>query len=101
LVLKKQLSDARYAEQRAHELSRKFGLARIRHELKVKGIAEAVAQSVSAGDELERARAILCRKYRTPAASAEERAKRARFLQGRGFSTEVIWRLLRAEEGGY
>jgi len=49
---------------------------------------------VSSEGELERARAILERKYRAPAATREERAKRARFLQGRGFSSDVVMRLV-------
>jgi regulatory protein len=97
LEAKKQLSDTRYAEMRARVLARKYGEARIRHDLKAKGIAEPLIDAVSGGDELERARAILERKYRTPATSREERARRARFLQGRGFSMTVIGRLLRLE----
>jgi regulatory protein len=95
LAAKKQLCDQRYAEERARALSRKYGAARIRHDLKGKGVAAQVIDAVSPGDELERARAILARKYRTPAASREDLARRARFLQGRGFSTAVIGRLLR------
>ena len=95
LLLRKQQSDLRYAEERVRVLSRKYGAARIRHELRTKGIAEAVVASVGAGNELERARAILERKYRAPADTAEERAKRARFLQGRGFSMEIVARLIR------
>jgi regulatory protein len=67
------------------------------HDLRAKGVAEATAASVAAGaraDEIERARAILARKYRCPAATAEERARRARFLQSRGFSHEVIRRVV-------
>ena len=97
LAQKKQLSDERYAEARAHQLARKYGAARIAHDLRAKGIAEETAASVTAGasaDEIERAREILRRKYSSPAATREERAKRARFLQGRGFSHEVIRRLV-------
>lgn len=93
LEAKKQLSDARYAEARARQLARKYGAARIEHDLRAKGIAEAaIAAATDAADasDLERAAAILRRKYRTPIASREERAKRARFLQGRGFSFDVI-----------
>ena len=36
------------------------------------------------------AKQILARKYREPATTREERAKRMRFLQGRGFSYDVI-----------
>jgi regulatory protein len=98
LALKKQLCDERYAEERARALSRKYGAARIRQDLKAKGIDPQVIDAVSSGDELERARAILGRKYRTPAGSRQELARRARFLQGRGFSMAVIGRLLRGSE---
>ena len=94
LVAKKQLSDERYAEERARALSRKYGAAKIRHDLKAKGISDGIVDAVSSAGELERARAILERKYRVPAATREERAKRARFLQGRGFSSDVVLRLV-------
>jgi regulatory protein len=94
LVEKKSQSDLRYAEERARVLSRKYGPARIRHELRAKGIAKAIVESIRADGELERAREILNRRYRAPAATREERAKRARFLQGRGFSSDVIVRLV-------
>jgi regulatory protein len=53
-----------------------------------------LVERISPAGELERARAVLERKYREPAATAEERARRARFLQGRGFSMDVITRLI-------
>ena len=99
LLAKKQQSDARFAEERARALSRKYGAARIRHDLRTRGVAEAIIAGIGTStDELERARAILERKYRDPAATREERARRARFLQSRGFSIEVIARLLRDSE---
>ncbi len=94
LQARKQLSDERFAEARVRSLSRKFGAARIRHDLRSKGVAAALVEGLPSGDELERARAILARKYRAPPASFEERAKRARFLQGRGFPFQVIHDLL-------
>ena len=98
LLSKKQLSDQRYAEERARTLSRKYGIARIRHDLRSKGIAEHIVHSVSTEGEFERAKAILERKYRDPASTREERARRARFLQSRGFSMDVITRLIRGDE---
>jgi regulatory protein len=98
LASKGQLSDERFAEVRARALSRKYGTARIRHDLRAKGIDQAIVGAVSAEAELERAKAILARKYHEPAATREERAKRARFLQSRGFSIDVITRLLRGSE---
>jgi len=99
LLLKRQLSDERYAEVRAHWLARKYGAAKIRQDLKANGVSEALVDQVSSEGELERAKAILERKYRQRANTREERAKRARFLQGRGFSSEVVHRLvIRGEE---
>ena len=83
---------------RAHVLSRKYGAARIRQDLKSKGVPDEIAQTVSAADELARAQEILKRKYRTPATTREERAKRMRFLQGRGFSLDTIYRLIRIND---
>jgi regulatory protein len=97
LAQRKQLSDDRYAETRAHWLSRKYGAAKIRQDLKAHGVADTVIERVSAEGDLEKARAILARKYRAPATTREEKAKRARFLQSRGFSYDVIRRLLDAE----
>src|SRR3954470_8282558 len=99
LEKRKQLSDERYAETRANSMARKYGAARIRQDLKAKGVADDVAALISSAGELERAKAILARKYREPATTREDKARRARFLQGRGFSMDVIQRLvLRAEE---
>ncbi|HYX64273.1 MAG TPA: recombination regulator RecX [Burkholderiales bacterium] len=99
LIEKKQLSDERYAEARAHWLSRKYGAARIRQDLKAHGVAAPVADRVSSAGDLEKARTILARKYRTPATTREEKARRARFLQARGFSPDVVQALVvRAED---
>lgn len=94
LTQRKQLSDERYAETRAHWLSRKYGAGKIRQDLKAHGVADAVIDRVSTDGDLEKAKAILARKYREPAATREEKAKRARFLQSRGFSHDVVRRLL-------
>jgi regulatory protein len=94
LLSKKHLSDERFAEERARSLSRKYGAARIRQDLKARGVADEIAGRVSEAGDLERARAILARKYRDAAATREEHARRARFLQSRGFSYEVIRRAL-------
>lgn len=98
LEAKKQLSDERFAAERTRVLSRKYGAVRIRQDLKARGVTEAAVPELSAEDEKARARAILDRKYREPATTREERAKRMRFLQSRGFSTEIIFSLLSARD---
>ena len=100
LEQKKQLSNERFAAERARSMARKFGAARIRQDLKAKGVSAELVDGVSAAGDLERARAILERKYRTPLATREERAKRMRFLQSRGFSFEIIHQLLSARGAG-
>jgi regulatory protein len=97
LTARKQLSDERYAEARAHRLARKYGAARIRRDLRAKGVDETIVERASAGGELERARAILARKYRAPSTTPAERARRMRFLQSRGFSHDTIRKLLSSD----
>jgi regulatory protein len=95
---RKLLSNHRFAEMRAHVLSRKYGAARIRQDLKSRGVPDEIVATVSSAGELERAQDILRRKYKAPATSREERAKRMRFLQSRGFSHDVIYRLVRIDD---
>jgi regulatory protein len=97
LEQKQQLSNARFASERARVLSRKFGAARIRLDLKSKGVGEEIIDSVALDGEAERAAAILARKYRSSATTREERARRMRFLQSRGFSHDTIRRLLSSD----
>jgi len=89
-------SDERYAEERARVLFRKYGVARIRQDLKAKGVSEEIVRRVvSASDDLKRAQEILRKKYPSSPRSHAERAQRARFLQSRGFSYDIIGLALR------
>ena len=97
LEQKQQLSNARFASERARVLARKFGAARIRLDLKSKGVGEDLIDSVALESEAERAAAILARKYRVPATTPLERARRMRFLQSRGFAHDTIRKLLSSE----
>lgn len=93
------LSEQRAAEQMVHARRSRYGMARIRRDLEAKGVdAEVVSSTVAAlkDGELDAAHAVWRRKFKTLPAGAVERAKQARFLLGRGFSTEVITKLLRS-----
>jgi regulatory protein len=93
LSQRKLLSDERFAESRAHSLSRKFGAARIAHELRTKGLDKGLAEQASKAaraTEVERAREIWRRKFRVAAKTRDERARQMRFLQSRGFSFDAI-----------
>ncbi len=93
LARRKLLSDERYAESRAHMLSRKFGAVRIAHELRAKGVGDELAgqaEKAARATEVERARMVWRRKFQVGPKTREERAKQMRFLQSRGFSFDVI-----------
>jgi len=100
LVRRKLLSEDRVAESRANSLSRKFGVSRIRHDLRAKGIADETIERVAAeaqSTEVARAREIWKRKFREPAASRADRAKQMRFLAARGFSHDTIRKVTSGE----
>ncbi len=101
LSRRKLLSDERYAESRARQLSRKFGTARVAQELRSAGIEEPLADQVlktARATELERAREVWRRKFRVAPRTREEKARQMRFLQSRGFSFEVIRAAVGAED---
>lgn len=101
LARRKLLSDERYAEARAHALSRKFGAARIGQELRAKGVGKELAMravDAARASEAERAREIWRRKFRIAPKTREERAKQTRFLQSRGFSFDAIRAVLGRRE---
>ena len=101
LERRKLLSDERYAESRTHALSRKFGAARIAHELRAKGLDKGLAERAAVAaraTEVERARAVWARKFRTAPTTREERARQMRFLQSRGFSFDAIRAVIRGAD---
>ena len=95
------LSDVRATEQIVRIRSEKFGMQRIAHELRQKGISDAL---ISASlpqlkeNELDKARAVWQRKFAVPPHDQKEKARQVRFLQSRGFSLDVIFKILRMED---
>ncbi|WP_246154220.1 recombination regulator RecX [Oryzomicrobium terrae] len=97
LAARKLLSDSRYAEMRVTVRAGRYGDQRLRQELAAVGVDEdTIATALeSTDDELSRARSVWLKKFGTPAADAAARAKQMRFLAQRGFSMEIIRRVLR------
>lgn len=97
------LSDARALEQTVRIRSARFGTQRITHELRQKGISDelisAAIPQMKEG-ELDAARAVWQRKFATPPQDQKEKAKQVRFLQSRGFSMDIIFKVMRIEEEG-
>jgi len=100
LVAERHLSEARFVESRLHARSARFGNRRIAQELAQHGVSiEPDAAQRLKASEFERARNVWLRKYgEAPAAEAAERARQMRFLAARGFSAEVIRRVVRGDD---
>jgi regulatory protein len=91
------LDEQRVVESIVHRRAGRVGAGRIRQELQAKGIdAERVAVAVASlnATEFERAREVWRRKFGVLPEDAAQRAKQARFLAARGFSGEVVRRVL-------
>ncbi len=93
-------SDARFAASYLGSQAGRLGAARLRQTLRQKGVAtELIADQVEdLPDELDRARAVWQKKFPAAPADRSDWARQARFLQGRGFSVEVIRKLLKEVE---
>lgn len=94
------LSEARLVESRINARASRYGNRRIQQELRQLGVAPDEEQQARLKDsELARAREVWRRKFGgEPPVDAASRAKQMRFLAARGFSSEVVRRVLRAED---
>lgn len=91
------LSDARFVESRVHARQSRHGNLRIRQQLQQHGVVlDADAQQALARSEFDRAKEVWRRKYGSPAPDAAGRVRQMRFLAGRGFSMDVVRRLVRS-----
>ncbi len=98
LEAKGMLSDERFAGALARTRGASFGAARIRQELCQRGVApELIRKSTDAlkQTEFERARDVWRRKFGTMPRDEAQRAKQMRFLTARGFSVDVVLRVIK------
>ncbi|MCA8504274.1 recombination regulator RecX [Burkholderia multivorans] len=92
------LSDARFAESLVHRRASRVGVARIVSELKRHAIGDALVDELNAQlreTEWARAQAVWRKKFGALPQTPAERAKQARFLAARGFSSATIVKLLK------
>lgn len=89
------LSSERFVESRVQTRQARFGNLRIRQELQQHGLQldSATRQALQASEE-QRARAVWQRKYGQAASSVPQRMQQLRFLAGRGFSMDVVRRVV-------
>lgn len=89
------LSEERFVQSRVRQRAARMGTKRIQLELAQHGL-ELPAQVLQQlrCSELRRATELYRRRFDAPASDARERARRMRFLLGRGFSGEVVRQVL-------
>ena len=98
LMQKGWLSDARFAEQAARAKARRFGPIKLAHYLKSRGVGE---EAIAAGlhragsDGLASLQAVWRKRFGAPPADERDRMRQVRFLQGRGFAVDDIFRYLK------
>jgi regulatory protein len=92
-------SDERFAESYVRARATRLGKSRLQYELVKRGVtqeqADIALSDVLEEDELTRARGVWLKKFGQPPGDRQEWARQARFLQSRGFSAEIIRKLLR------
>lgn len=91
------INEQRVLESVIHRRAGKLGGTRLKQELQAKGLdASAVAQALAdlAPGEFARAHEVWRKKFTNPAQTPAERGKHARFLIARGFSSEVVRRVV-------
>ena len=97
LAAKGWLSDARFAEHTARAKARRYGPLKLANYLKSRGVdADDIAAGVHAAgaDGTAQLENIWKSRFREAPHGERERARQVRFLQGRGFALEAIFRFL-------
>lgn len=97
------LDDARYAAMMLRNgIAKGWGVMRIRQEMKMKGVHDAIVSQMMEEDETdwyEHAREVARRKFgNSEMDTPKEKARRFRFMQYRGFDFEQIKYALGAED---
>jgi regulatory protein len=97
LQAEKLLSDVRFAEGVARVRGARYGSARVAQDLRARGVSGELAAGLVKdlkASEAERAQAAWDKRFGEAPADAAARAKQMRFLQSRGFASEVIRRVV-------
>jgi regulatory protein len=91
------INDERVADSVLHRRASKLGTARVKAELQAKGLDATVVQAAVEelrSTELQRAQTVWEKKFGHPATDAAERARQMRFLSARGFTGDVVRRVV-------
>ena len=91
------LSDRRFAESYVADHRARAGSIKLAYDLRQRGVGDDVIEAVlgdNRDSELERAREVWKKKFGSLPADAGEKARQMRFLQSRGFTSEVVRRTM-------
>ena len=94
---KRWLSDRRFAESYVADHRSRAGAVKLAFDLRQRGVADNIIEAVLSDNrdsELERAQAVWQKKFGSAPTDMTEKARQMRFLQSRGFGTEVIRRVI-------
>jgi regulatory protein len=101
MVEQKYLNEERYIENYINAKSQKFGAQRIKYQLMNKVADQELVNTLyqqAAIDEFATAQSIWLRKFHgKPPENAKEKAQQIRFLSGRGFSLEIIFKIIQSD----
>jgi regulatory protein len=98
LAAKGWLSDARFAEQVARAKARRYGPVKLAHYLKSRGVEpESITAGIRAAgaDGTASLEQVWRSRFRALPQNEREKARQVRFLLGRGFRNEEIFRFLK------
>ena len=91
-------SDERYAAQISKVKGERFGVTRLKHEFKQKGLDDSLVQQELAtlkATEFERAQEIWRKKFGTAPDDLKEKARQIRFMASRGFGYEIVSKIIK------
>jgi regulatory protein len=98
------LSNQRFADSLLHRRGSRYGAARVIQEAKTHQLGSEQLGELRdrlRESEPERAREVWRKRFGTPPATPEERAKQIRFMMARGFSRSVIGKVIQGAEDEY
>ena len=97
-------SDQRFATQIGKIKGERYGTARVKHALNQQGLSKEIVDATVADlaqSELQRAHAVWQKKFGEPPKNASEHAKQTRFMAYRGFSFDIIKKVIRGDISDY
>ena len=96
-VAKNWLSDRRFADSYVADHRARAGSVKLAYDLRQRGVPDSIIEAVlseNRDSEIERAREVWRKKFGSAPADASEKAKQIRFMQSRGFTSEVTRRVV-------